>query len=118
MGNVKLLPCPFCGGQARISSDTEATRDANGRLWAFTIVCDSCCATSGLCYSSEMAEKSWNNRKPMEQIIQQLEKEQEELETDMWARENDNWYGQHCNGRSEGIDDAIDAIKQHELIGE
>lgn len=58
----KLKPCPFCGGPARISADTEAVRDPQGRLWAFTVVCDSCCATSGLTYSPNRAIEAWNRR--------------------------------------------------------
>ena len=58
----KLKPCPFCGGNARISADTEATRDLQGRLWAFTAVCDRCCATSGLTFSPDRAIKAWNRR--------------------------------------------------------
>lgn len=73
MSEIKLLPCPFCGGKARISCDTEATRDSEGRLWAYTIVCDSCCATSGLSYSPERAKKAWNTRKPIDDMVEQLE---------------------------------------------
>ena len=58
----ELKPCPFCGGNARMSCDTEATRDSQGRLWAYTIVCDSCCATSGLTYTSDRAIEAWNRR--------------------------------------------------------
>lgn len=53
----ELKPCPFWGGKARISADTEAKRDTQGRLWAFTAVCDSCCATSELTYSPEKPSK-------------------------------------------------------------
>lgn len=58
----KLKPCPHCGGSASISVDLEATRDTEGRLWAYTAVCNRCCATSGLCYSTDMAIASWNKR--------------------------------------------------------
>ena len=40
-------------------------------MWAYTVVCASCCARSGLCYSVEMAKKYWNTRKPMQEIEQQ-----------------------------------------------
>ena len=58
----KIKPCPFCGGNARISSDTEATKDSQGRLWAFTVVCDKCCASSGLTFKPERAVEAWNRR--------------------------------------------------------
>lgn len=43
-------------------------------------------------------------------VIEQLVIEQEKLETDMWAEENENWYGQYCNGMDEGIGRAINII--------
>ena len=58
----KLKPCPFCGGKASINFDSEATVDTQGRCWAYNIVCDKCCATSGLAYSIEMAIEIWNRR--------------------------------------------------------
>lgn len=79
MSEIKLLPCPFCGGEGSISCDPEATKDSNGRLWAFTVVCNSCCATGGLCYSPEMATNSWNTRKPIDKVVEQLEERTEFL---------------------------------------
>ena len=58
----ELKSCPFCGGEAYISCDTEGTIDTQGRMWAYTVVCKSCCSSSGLGYSVEQAIKAWNNR--------------------------------------------------------
>ena len=57
-----LLPCPLCGGEAHLSVDPEGTRDINGRLWAYTVVCERCAATSGLTFSGKMAVDKWNRR--------------------------------------------------------
>lgn len=38
----KLKPCPFCGGEASLSVDTEAVRDTENRLWAYQITCNKC----------------------------------------------------------------------------
>lgn len=84
MSEVKLLPCPFCGGEARISVDTDAISDSKGRTWAFTVVCESCCATSGLCYSTDMAVDAWNTRKPMNDIVEQLEEERSIFNNPDW----------------------------------
>ena len=67
---AELKPCPFCGGNARISADTEATRDSQGRLWAFNAVCDRCCATSGLTFKPEKAIEAWNRRVPQTEVHQ------------------------------------------------
>ena len=48
----------------------------------------------------------------VEKVLAELEEAQDKLETDMWAIEDNNWYGQFCNGTSKGIDDAISIINQ------
>ena len=60
-----LLPCGHCGKQAYISVDPECEPDSTGRKWAYTVVCGTCCATSGLCYSADMARLAWNTRAPI-----------------------------------------------------
>lgn len=56
----KLKECPFCGGNASHVYDTEAAEDTMHRKWAYTIVCDRCAASTGLCFSREQAIKAWN----------------------------------------------------------
>lgn len=56
------LACPFCGGEASVSCDPDGTVDAMGRTWAYTVVCNKCCATSGLGFSQIMMIKKWNTR--------------------------------------------------------
>lgn len=60
-----LLACAHCGKQAYISVDYECEPDSMGRKWAYTVVCGTCCATSGLCFSPEMASLAWNTRTPI-----------------------------------------------------
>lgn len=47
----------------------------------------------------------------VDKVVGQLRKQQEKLETDIFAKESDNWHGQYCNGIHEGIDKAIEIIK-------
>ena len=47
----------------------------------------------------------------VDKVVEQLREQQEKLETDIFARESDNWYGQYCNGIHEGIDKAIEIVK-------
>ena len=59
---LNLKHCPFCGGKASLVIDPNATKDTEGRLWAYTIVCDRCAASSGLGWSEKMISESWNRR--------------------------------------------------------
>ena len=59
---AELKPCPFCGGRADVSIDSEPVVDMDGRRWAYTVVCNKCCATSGLIYRPEKAVEAWNRR--------------------------------------------------------
>lgn len=47
-----------------------------------------------------------------ERIVEQLKEEQEKIDTDIWARETDNWYGHFCNGTSEGLEKAIEIVQK------
>lgn len=58
----KLKPCPFCGGDAEINVDHEGVEDTEKRHWAYTVVCNRCCATSGHTYLPEKAREAWNRR--------------------------------------------------------
>lgn len=62
MSEIKLLPCPFCGGKASYVFDPDGIKDKAGRQWAYQVCCDSCCATTGLCWSQKMAREAWNIR--------------------------------------------------------
>lgn len=48
----------------------------------------------------------------IQNAIENLEQTQENLDTDMFARESDNWYGEHCNGMSDGIEIAIEMLRK------
>lgn len=60
---IKLKPCPFCGGEAEINVEHEEVEDTEKRHWAYNVVCNRCCATSGLTYLPEKAREAWNRRR-------------------------------------------------------
>ena len=62
MNEIELKPCPFCGGTASVYYDPKGIKDTANRHWAYTAVCDKCCATSGLWFSRETATEAWNRR--------------------------------------------------------
>ena len=66
----KLLPCPFCGG--------EAYEYRSGLQFSLCeIVCKDCgCRTERMAVAD--AYTTWNTRKPMERILERLEEEAKE----------------------------------------
>lgn len=72
----KLKPCPFCGGEARVN---ERYRGGTANRKMYWISCSACGIsqqhdnTSGYRYQSKAIDR-WNTRKPIDKVIEQLEK--------------------------------------------
>ena len=69
----QLKKCPFCGGEA----DVFKASDLGDFSWnsdRFTVKCRSCFCGTGLYSDSERTIEMWNTRKPMERIVERLEK--------------------------------------------
>jgi Lar family restriction alleviation protein len=67
MQNDKLLPCPFCGGEAQ--KFENVMKKGN-----WFVECRECGANVHY-RTEESAIRAWNTRKPMERIVEQLEEE-------------------------------------------
>ena len=104
MKEIKLKRCSFCGGEAKIKTKIKPY---------FTIGCEciECGAkTVGYCpnlesenalasieQSKEMVIEKWNTRKPMQEIVERLEKKINPLH-------NVNW--------NSAIEEAIEIVKE------
>jgi hypothetical protein len=64
MSEIKLLPCPFCGGEFQIN--------VGGMI--YIPKCKKCGCTLAGCRTEEEAIEEVNTRKPMERILTRLEK--------------------------------------------
>ena len=66
----ELKRCPFCGGEAEILE-----HDNGWAIWN-CVMCKSCRVGQywNKAYTKEEAVKAWNNRKPMERILERLDK--------------------------------------------
>lgn len=65
----RLLPCPFCGGEAILESDGIGK---GKELWY--VSCKSDCVTQyGYSTTREGSIEKWNTRKPVERILERLE---------------------------------------------
>lgn len=79
---AKLLPCPFCGGEARLQR--------KGKKHGYYVICKKCgCRTPYYQFQflsdeelRDTAIKTWNTRKPMEQIAEKLETEMKDYEAE------------------------------------
>ena len=59
MPNIKLKPCPFCGGEAEIQVDYDRVvfvicKNCKARTYAIPIVAEYC--------ANEVAAEKWNRR--------------------------------------------------------
>lgn len=81
MSEIKLLPCPFCGGEAHIEEHKFWDEKAKGfTVQTYGVVCDNCCSMSWRHHRhKEKAIEQWNTRKPMERILTRLCEKQSEF---------------------------------------
>ena len=106
MSEIKLLPCPFCGGKAKVIRRKKSCND-DGFLFEVSVKCEVCDSESRRCLEDEYkAIMIWNNRKPMERIIERLE----ETKTKRFVSgiTNDLYEFGCCHG----MDAAIEIVKE------
>ena len=99
--NNKLLPCPFCGGEAHLE-ELVIDHEHNYFVECGGAKCSVAPATA-LFETKEEAIKSWNTRKPAERILEKLKElyqynsEQADIyrdgaDTDAYFREKKDMY--------------------------
>ena len=71
-----LKPCPFCGGNNVGVFNWEVTFQGD----YFKAYCEDCDFELKPQMTEEEAIKAWNTRKPMDRIVERLEKEKFEIE--------------------------------------
>lgn len=100
MSELKI--CPFCGGEAKI--DCYLYFD---EFDDWFIRCTSCFCRTRTFKTKKSAILTWNNRKPMERIVEQLEAMQDNLPAEL----------SHCHefyveGMFEGLNRGIKIVKE------
>lgn len=72
MRKIKLLPCPFCGGEVTVKDIGE---DKNDHY--YMVVCNTPTCNCSACFGERGSKKdfirAWNNRKPIEDMVGRLE---------------------------------------------
>lgn len=64
--NKKLKPCPFCGGEAKLFLDES-------RYYKSQVYCKKCGVRTNREHIPEIAVTTWNTRKPIDKVVEQLE---------------------------------------------
>ncbi len=74
MSEIKLKPCPFCGGEIKLDEDDFYMFCCNTCGAGITFAHELEDGTAEDCTKEESIER-WNTRKPVERIVEQLESE-------------------------------------------
>lgn len=61
MSEIKLLPCPFCGGEAKVIENNCYTD-------IHSVMCKNCFSESDRYHTQDEAIEAWNTRKPMQEV--------------------------------------------------
>lgn len=69
---TKLKPCPFCGGEATIM---PRYRDEETGELKQDVCCRGCDCSTDVYSVEKQAIQAWNNRQPLQDVLEQLEKE-------------------------------------------
>lgn len=74
MSEVKLRNCPCCGGKSRFVVDHEHVNiNCETKIYGY-VMCTECGLEQGELLTESEAIEAWNTRKPMEDIVERLEK--------------------------------------------
>lgn len=117
MSEIKLKPCPFCGGEAYTYTCTSLNHGKKVKNWL--IHCKEChlnypnFSIVDRCLTEEEAIKHWNTRKPIERALGRLEEESRLAEEDQeYARAHNPLQYERCDSYLTAIDNAIEIIKE------
>ena len=102
----RLLPCPFCGGEAWLREHTALNGETNYYVECGYIECGVSPETS-IFVTSEEAINAWNTRKPMKRIMERLE-EVYDVTHENYMKDRDLI----TLGRKYGLEHAIEILKE------
>ena len=102
----ELKCCPFCGGEARLYGNSKLIGTKLKHYQVAVCTNDDCGCRTSPCETVEDAIYKWNRRKPMANIVENIEKHLEE--------DSHNEYSSYYRGNYQMISvyDAIDTVKQ------
>lgn len=117
----ELKRCPFCGGEVKLMFMNEESfvdfvwdEDVgNVPTWFKCYGCDSEFFHDEPIDTPEKQVKWWNTRKPVDDVLERLEKELRLSEENKeYARSNNPLQYERCDSYSSAIDNAIGFVKE------
>ena len=98
MSEIKLLPCPVCGGEVQYHSWSHTMENFFNKN---TIICPTCDFAMEDVSEIRLIKK-WNTRKPMQEMLRRLERENEHSKR-IYGVTKDNFYLGMCQAREQMI---------------
>ena len=105
MSEIKLLRCPFCGGEAELLKGQCEIDNY--------VMCLECRSKTKLYNTKASAIKAWNTRKPMQNIVKRLKKKHEESTNDYHDLQDVS-----CLGGMNAYRNAIEIVKEEGGLNE
>lgn len=111
---IEVKKCPFCGGEAELIKIKSNFPYIHG-VW-----CIGCNCRTSFEKSEEIAIEKWNNRKPVNVVLERLEElkmaEIDDSDNEPECNDAEEWFDEgESSGRFEAYGKAIEIIK--ELLG-
>lgn len=103
-----LKPCPFCGGEASARKTYKGT---------FAVSCNRLCVGQYGYDTEEEAVEAWNTRKPIEEMIAELEKDSrkyQEISDYHRLMTNNSHRAEVFESKAEGVRVAISIVRGKE----
>ena len=78
MSELKLLNCPFCGGETRLYGNSKPIGTRLKHYQVAVCINDDCGCRTSPCETAEDAIYKWNRRTPIANIVDKLKEAKEE----------------------------------------
>lgn len=104
MSEIKLLRCPFCGGEAELLKGQCEIDNY--------VMCLECRSKTKLYNTKASAIKAWNTRKPMERIAERLEEYRDDFMNDVYEELREDADNCRANRIIDRFDEVTEILKE------
>ena len=104
MSEIKLLRCPFCGGEAELLKGQCEIDNY--------VMCLECRSKTKLYNTKASAIKAWNTRKPMQNIVERLEEYRDDFMNDVYEELREDADNCRANRIIDRFDEVTEILKE------